>query len=48
MKYIRLFLWKESRDNALEKMPWLKFYILTHPVSYGDKFPHKIPYTNWP
>jgi hypothetical protein len=38
---------KKSRDKALEKMPWLKFYILTHPVSYGDKFPHKIPYTNW-
>ena len=38
---------KESRDKDLKSNPNLQFYILTHPVSYGDPFPKKIPYTNW-
>ena len=37
---------RDSRDAALKLMPNLQFYILTHPVNYGDKFPYKIPYTN--
>ncbi|MGN0186874.1 MAG: RHS repeat-associated core domain-containing protein [Paludibacteraceae bacterium] len=39
---------KTSRDEALKIMPNLQFYILTHPINYGDKFPLKIPYTTWP
>ncbi|WP_455584676.1 hypothetical protein [Bacteroides sp.] len=37
---------RNSRDAALKVMPHLQFYILTHPVNYGDKFPYKISYTN--
>lgn len=36
-----------SRDKNLKANPNLQFYILTHPVNYGDHFPKKIPYTNW-
>lgn len=35
------------RDKNLKDNPKLQFYILTHPVNYGDPFPKKIPYTNW-
>ncbi len=35
----------DSRDKALEKNPNLKFFILIHPLNYGDEFPLKIPYT---
>ena len=38
---------KKSRDAALKLMPNLQFYILTHPINYGDKFPYKILYTSW-
>lgn len=38
---------KNSRDAALKLMPNLQFYILTHPVNYGGKFPYKFPYTTW-
>lgn len=37
---------KQSRNNALGLMPLLRFYILTQPIKYGDKFPYKINYTN--
>ena len=36
-----------SRDNDLSLNPNMRFYILTHPISYGDTFPLKINYTNW-
>jgi len=38
---------KSSRDAALKLMANLQFYILTHPINYGDKFPYRIPYTTW-
>ena len=38
---------KRSRNRVLELMPNLQFYILTHPINYGDKFPYRIPYTTW-
>ncbi|MCE7057182.1 RHS repeat-associated core domain-containing protein [Algoriphagus sp. AGSA1] len=34
-----------SRDNALQMIPSLKFFLLTQPVNYGDKYPLKINYT---
>ena len=37
---------KKSRDKDVKLMPNLQFYILTHPVNYGDKFPYKISYTD--
>ena len=37
---------KQSRNNALGLMPLLRFYILTQPIKYGDKFPYKVNYTN--
>ena len=36
---------KISSDAALKFMPNLQFYILTHPIYSGGKFPYKIPYT---
>ena len=38
---------KNSRDAALKLMPNLQFYILTHPINRGGKFPYKISYTTW-
>ncbi|WP_340067364.1 RHS repeat-associated core domain-containing protein, partial [Ascidiimonas aurantiaca] len=35
---------RESRDNALDANPSLKFFLLTHP-DYGGRFPKKINYT---
>jgi hypothetical protein len=37
---------KRSRDAALKVMPNMQFYILTHPVYPGGKFPYRINYTN--
>ena len=37
----------ESRNKDLKLNPSIQFYILTHPISYGDTFPYKINYTNW-
>jgi len=36
---------KRSRNRELKQMPHLRFWILTHPVNYGDKFPYKKEYT---
>lgn len=38
----------EARNNILEIMPNLEFYIITYPVNYGDPTPYKISYTHWP
>ena len=38
---------RKSRDSALKQMPNLQFFILTHPINYGDPFPLIIPYTTW-
>jgi RHS repeat-associated protein len=35
----------DARDNALRFNPNLKFLILTAPVSYGDNYPKRVPYT---
>lgn len=37
----------ESRNKDLKLNPSMQFYILTHPIFYGDTFPYKINYTNW-
>jgi RHS repeat-associated protein len=36
---------RQSRNAALKLMPHLRFWILTHPINYGDKFPYKKEYT---
>jgi len=35
----------EARDNSLKINPNLRFYLITNPINYGDKYPYKIEYT---
>lgn len=37
----------KKKDAALEDNPNLEFYIITLP-DWGEKFPQKIPYRDWP